>query len=217
MTRVLSRNVASPWNPRTAAMPMRETRYGSSPNVSSTRPHRGSRATSTTGVSAWCVPLVRASAAVIAYSDSTSSGLNVAPRPIGCENDVPSRAACPCRHSSWNTTGMPNRDSSMKKRWIALVSSAICRAFNPGPASLGLPTCPRPFPCPKLARALATSKRPSASTSVAAFCCHTHRICAAFSSSVILARRSATRCSAGRSRLRYAGNGGAAVLVIYPS
>ena len=57
---------------------MRDTRYGSSPNVSSTRPQRGSRATSTTGVSAWCVPRDRASSAVIVNSDSTSSGLNVA-------------------------------------------------------------------------------------------------------------------------------------------
>ncbi len=62
----LSRKLASPWKPLTAATPMRATRYESSPKVSSTRPQRGSRATSTTGVSAWCVPRARASSAVIA-------------------------------------------------------------------------------------------------------------------------------------------------------
>ena len=42
---------------------------------------------------------------------------------------VPSGAAWPCRHSSWNITGMPSRLFSMKNFWMALVSSAWPRAL----------------------------------------------------------------------------------------
>ena len=76
--------------------------------------------------------------------DSTSSGLKVAPSAIGCGKLVPSTAACPCRHSSWNITGIPRRLFSRKNFWMALVSTAISRAFFPLPASLGRPTWPKP-------------------------------------------------------------------------
>ena len=130
-------------------------------------------------------------------SRSTSSGLNVAPSAIGCGKLVPSTAAWPCRHSSWNITGIPSRPFSRKNFWIALVSSAIWRAFLPLPASLGRPTWPSPRRSLNAFLAFASSKSPSASTSVFGFFCQMHSICAAFSWSVIRESRSLTRRAEG--------------------
>ena len=89
----LSANVASPWKPRTAATPIRATRYGSSPKVSSTRPQRGIARDVDHGRQR----LVRAAGARLRgrhrVERSTRSGSNVAARPIGCGKLVPSTAA----------------------------------------------------------------------------------------------------------------------------
>src|ERR1035441_1866483 len=77
------------------------------------------------------------------------------------------------------------------------------RASLPVPASLMRPTWPSPRRSLNAALALPRSKLPSASTSVSVFLCHTHIICAAFSSSVMRDRRSLARFAAGRSGLRY--------------
>jgi hypothetical protein len=140
----------------------------------------------------------------MAYSDSTRAGLKVAASPIGCGKLVASLAAWPWRHSSWKMTGMPSRLFSRKKRWIALVSSAFRRGLRPGgpPASLGRPTWPRPWPSAKAAAALAGSNAPAASTSISALPFQTQTICAAFSSSVMRARRSRARSAAGAPRSR---------------
>ena len=45
------------WNPLIMAAPMFPTMKGSSPNVSPTRPHLGSRSTSILGVNAQCDPV----------------------------------------------------------------------------------------------------------------------------------------------------------------
>src|ERR1017187_7955194 len=76
---------------------------------------------------------------------------------------------------------------------MALVSSAISRAFLPLPASLGRPTWPSPCPFLKAALAFLRSKLPSPFTSVSDFFCQTHIICAAFSSSVMRDNRSLAR------------------------
>src|ERR1039458_9888147 len=80
---------------------------------------------------------------------------------------------------------------------MALVSSAISRAFLPLPASLGRPTWPSPCPFLKAALAFLRSKLPSPFTSVSDFFCQTHIICAAFSSSVMRDNRSLTRRTGG--------------------
>ena len=54
---------------------MRATRYGSSPNVSSVRPQRGSRQTSSTGARPWCAPTARICTRIESPSARASSGL----------------------------------------------------------------------------------------------------------------------------------------------
>ena len=65
--------------------------------------------------------------------------------------------------------------------------------------------------------AFAGSKLPSASTSVSAFCCQTHIICAAFSSSVMRESRSLTRLAArqGRVPIGFGLDGGGHIVVDY--
>src|SRR5579864_4690251 len=86
---------------------------------------------------------------------------------------------------------------------MAFVVSAIRRALRPLPASLGRPTCPRPWPSLNDCLAFARSKVPLSSTSVWGFFCQIHSICAAFSSRVIRESRSLTRFSAESAGLRY--------------
>ena len=66
---------------------------------------------------------------------------------------------------------------------------------GPPAASLGRPTCPRPFPWPKFARAFAASNAPCSSSSISAFLFQMQVIWAAFSASVMRPSRSATRSS----------------------
>ena len=81
----------SPCSPRTAAMPSWPTRYGSSPKVSSIRPQRGSRATSTTGASTRWTPRARISRAAIVNTRVTSSGSQELASAIACGKLVASR------------------------------------------------------------------------------------------------------------------------------
>ena len=69
--------------PVTVALPISPMRYGSSPNVSPTRPQRKSRATSTFGAKAQCIPQARISIAVWRDICSTNAGENVAACPMG--------------------------------------------------------------------------------------------------------------------------------------
>ena len=119
---------SSPWRPRTNATPMRATRYGSSPNVSSVRPQRGSRQTSSTGERPWCAPVARICTRTASASASARSGSQVLASPIACGKIVASRAIRPEQISSWTIAGMPSRVSSTRWRWMALASAAACAA-----------------------------------------------------------------------------------------
>ena len=68
---------SSPCRPRTNATPIRATRYGSSPKVSSVRPQRGSRQTSSTGARPWCAPTARICIRIASPSARASSGSHV--------------------------------------------------------------------------------------------------------------------------------------------
>src|SRR5579871_241698 len=150
---------------------------------------------------------MRASFAAMVKSRSASSGLKVAPSPMGCEKLVASSAAWPWRHSSWKMTGMPRREFSTKNFWMAFDSSAVARARRPLPASLGRPTWPSPRRSLNAFLALARSNAPSASTSVSDLSRQTHIIWAAFSSRVIRESRSFVRRAGGSAGFRYAGAG----------
>src|ERR1041384_3461271 len=104
-------------------------------------------------------------------------------------------AQCPCRHSSWKTTGIFKRLLSRINFWILLVSSAVSRAFFPFPASLGLVTCPIPFFFLKNALAFFSSKLPSSSSRAFGRSRQMQTIWAAFSSRVMRANRSLARFS----------------------
>ena len=90
---------------------MRATRYGSSPNVSSVRPHRGSRQTSSTGESPWWAPIARISTRTASARAVINSGCHVLATPIACGKIVASRAIRPEQISSWTIAGMPRRVS----------------------------------------------------------------------------------------------------------
>ncbi len=116
-----SRRSAWRWPPRrrparrpaghaTNARPICVTRYGSSPKVSSSRPHRGSRQTSSTGDRPWWAPIARIwTADRVGRSPRLCSGRNVAATPIACGNTVASRAISPAQISSWTIAGIPRR------------------------------------------------------------------------------------------------------------
>ena len=103
---------------------MRATRWGSSPNVSSRRPQRGSRQTSSTGPRPWCAPVARICVRTASASSSTSAGSHVLARPIACGKTVASRAINPEQISSWTIAGMPSRVCSTRCRWMSFASSA---------------------------------------------------------------------------------------------
>src|ERR1041385_7943293 len=128
-------------------------------------------------------------------SRSTNAGSKLAASAMGCGKCGESMAQCPCRHSSWKTTGIFRRLFSRKNFWILLVSSAVSRAFFPFPASLGLVTCPIPFFFLKNAFAFFSSKLPSSSSSAFGRSRQMHTICAPFSSRVLRERRSLVRFS----------------------
>ncbi|MNW50433.1 hypothetical protein D3C74_278860 [compost metagenome] len=69
--------------PCTYAVATVPTRYGSSPMVSSTRPQRASRTTSSTGARPWCTPTERMSRPIAAAMRRTSAGSNDAPHDSG--------------------------------------------------------------------------------------------------------------------------------------
>ena len=86
-------------------------RYADSPYVSSTRPQRGSRATSSTGASVWRAPVATICSRITAPMRSMRSGSHVDARPIACGNCVASRAHRPAVLSSWTIAGIPSRVS----------------------------------------------------------------------------------------------------------
>ncbi len=71
---------------------------------------------------------------------------------MACGYEVPFGATCPCRHSSWNSTGMPSRVFSFIHFCTALVNSTMARGSRCSP---GREISPRPF----LIRAAARSGR----------------------------------------------------------
>ena len=95
---------------------------------SSTRPHRASRTTSSTGASPWCTPSDRIVVPIAVAIRSTRSGSNEAPHDSGAGNVVARQAASPVRHSSCTIAGMPSR---------VLSTSHRCRSRNRGAASAG--------------------------------------------------------------------------------
>ena len=142
MTRFLSWNVASPWKPRTAAMPMRDHQVRifavgllhAAPARLARHIHHGRER------------LVRAARAGFLGGHGEQRLRPVRDRRWrrgrwAAGNWCRPVAAWPCRHSSWKITGMPRRVFSMKNFWMALVSSAISRgvlaaAGIAGPADL---------------------------------------------------------------------------------
>ena len=98
-----------PCTPRTNAAAIVPTRYGSSPNVSVIRPHRGSWATSHSGPSAWPIPRSAMSSPIESAMASTISGSQVAAWPSASGNNVAPRTFTPQSTSSLTSTGMPRR------------------------------------------------------------------------------------------------------------
>ena len=118
--------LAVPCKPSTAATPNSAVRYGSSPKVSSIRPQRGSRATSTTGDNARLTPRARISRPMTTLISRIKSGSHDEARAIACGKLVASSAAYPCKPSSCINIGMPSRV------WvIACVCSALTRRTVP--------------------------------------------------------------------------------------
>ena len=76
--------------------------------VSSVRPQRGSRVTSTTGARPWCTPLARMPVPMAAAIWRTRPGSKDAPQASGAGKIVAFQAAKPVRHSSCAIAGMPN-------------------------------------------------------------------------------------------------------------
>ena len=113
----------SPCAPRTYANPIRPVRYASSPKSSSTRPHRGSRARSSTGARIISTPLARASAAIASADLRAISGLHVAASPMGAGKTVP--VSYPCSASSIKIAGIPSRLCEITHAWIWFACSAV--------------------------------------------------------------------------------------------
>src|SRR5690349_21458593 len=84
---------------------MRATRCGSSPNVSSVRPQRGSRHTSSTGERPWWAPIARIWTRTESATASARSGSHVDARPIACGNTTAPRAIRPEQLSSCSIGG----------------------------------------------------------------------------------------------------------------
>ena len=138
-------NSPPPCRPATAASPIRVTRWTSSPKVSSIRPHRGSRARSSTGVFIRWFPRDRASRAAVEKTLPTSPGSQVDARAIACGNEVALWAIRPWQASPASRTGIPSRVLFSACRWMALANSADSRAscgrltnwIEPRPCSSG--------------------------------------------------------------------------------
>ena len=88
---------------------MRETKKGSSPKHSSTRPHRKSRHTSITGVNDWVMPCTDSSAAMAEVIWYAKSVLNVLPNAMACGKTVEPSCTDPCNDSVKVKRGIPNR------------------------------------------------------------------------------------------------------------
>ena len=128
-------------------------------------------------------------------SASASSGAQVLANPMLCGKASASRAIKPLQHSSWIMAGMPSRVLAASQAWVAAVAAATCGG------RMGLPPAGRTtWPMPRGMRAWALSGT-KASWSIRSFI-HSAPSWATFSSSVMRARRSATRSAMGRAALR---------------
>src|SRR5674476_1074671 len=147
-------------------------RYGSSPNVSSTRPQRRSRAMQSTGENVHLKPVLVASTAVIRAIRRAFSGLQLhATASCVPKMVAPGQKECPWMQSSASSRGMPSR--------VAAASSMAWPIRSGGTWSNE----------PTFCRVTRSSRSPWASS-----CMHWPT----FSASVIRASRSATRTTVGR-------------------
>jgi len=168
--------------------------------VSSVRPHRGSRATSSTGARPWCTPLARMLVPMAAAIARTRPVSKDAPQASGAGKIVARQAAKPVRHSSCAMAGMPNRLAATI-RCCSAARASLPTAGGTGRVPNTRVSCPRP----------SWNKSSSGGSSSLNSCCmgatpspspeapiHTLPSCATFSASVIRFSRSATRSATGR-------------------
>ncbi|CPU64439.1 Uncharacterised protein [Mycobacteroides abscessus] len=146
-------------------------RNGSSPNVSSTRPQRRSRAMQSTGEKVQWTPVAATSTAVARATCSTSAGSHVAAMP-SCVGKIvaPTQNEWPWMQSSASSRGMRSR--------VRPVSSCAARTFS-GEVCSSEPACFSSTAGPTPSRASSWSIWPT------------------FSGSVMRARRSSTRSATG--------------------
>src|SRR6476659_1160049 len=111
---------SAPWKPRTRAAAITEPRYGSSPEPSTMRPHRGSRAMSTMGANVQWRPFAAPSAAATRAARSTAAGSQLAASASGVGKIVRNPWITSCANSS----GIFARDCSMATRCRFRVTSA---------------------------------------------------------------------------------------------
>ena len=110
------------------------TRYGSSPMVSSTRPQRESRTTSSTGARPWWTPTrAHRRADRGGHLARPARGRRSRPRPAGSGRRWRRQAAKPVRHSSWAM----RRDAEPAGRRRSAPASVAQRAARPARGSTG--------------------------------------------------------------------------------
>ncbi|MPM55864.1 hypothetical protein SDC9_102662 [bioreactor metagenome] len=138
---------SSDCNPRIYSTPNWLMRKGSSPNVSSIRPQRGSRPTSKTGARPWCNPSARHCCRMISVILKANSGLKEQARPIICGNKVAPRNIAPEQHSSCTIAGIPRRVFSTNIFCTRLADLAISAGdwmeFPPMRVTCPMPGCKR--------------------------------------------------------------------------
>ena len=111
--------------------------------VSSVRPQRASRVTSSTGARPWCTPTARMLVPMAAAMFATSTGSKLAPQASGVGKMVADQAAKPVRHSSWATAGMPSRLAATIRAWSP-ASARIPAAGGTGRVPNTRVSCPIP-------------------------------------------------------------------------
>jgi hypothetical protein len=109
----------APWKPATCAAAITEPNTGSSPAPSTTRPQRGSRATSTIGANVQCTPCAAASAAATRAAPATAAESNVAAWASGTGKTVRQ----PWMTSNEKRSGILSRDCSTATRCRRRVSA----------------------------------------------------------------------------------------------
>jgi hypothetical protein len=168
--------------------------------VSSVRPQRGSRATSSTGARPWCTPTSRRLDPIAAATRPTSSGSNAAPQASGVGNTVACHAVKPDRHSSCARAGMPSLDPVTMLCWVR-ASAWAARVGSTGAVPKTRVSCPSPCRTSSSQAGSGSAISCWAGATSWPVCeapAQTPTSWATFSSSVITATSSATRCWAGR-------------------